>query len=245
MYEEIHRVPRNVRYTIQTMVKITHPNHTAVPRNFCRLPQSYGVVKIGVSGSAETGMYGLAAYEKAKEIGREIALQGAIITTGATTGFPMYAAMGAKDECGFSVGLSPAANEKEHVETYKLPLEYQDVIIYTGFGYAGRDLLFVRSSDAMIIGPGRVGTYNEFSVAFEDRRPIGILESDSWDTDDILREIVVSSHRPHEHVFFEKDPKVLVARLIEMATKQKEQLNLVYNNHDGWSGTGKKAEVIL
>lgn len=227
------------------MVKITHPNHTAVPRNFCRLPQSYGVVKIGVSGSAETGMYGLAAYEKAKEIGREIALQGAIITTGATTGFPMYAAMGAKDECGFSVGLSPAANEKEHVETYKLPLEYQDVIIYTGFGYAGRDLLFVRSSDAMIIGPGRVGTYNEFSVAFEDRRPIGILESDSWDTDDILREIVVSSHRPHEHVFFEKDPKVLVARLIEMATKQKEQLNLVYNNHDGWSGTGKKAEVIL
>ena len=227
------------------MVKITHPNHTAVPRNFCRLPQSYGVVKIGVSGSAETGMYGLAAYEKAKEIGREIALQGAIITTGATTGFPMYAAMGAKDECGFSVGLSPAANEKEHVETYKLPLEYQDVIIYTGFGYAGRDLLFVRSSDAMIIGPGRVGTYNEFSVAFEDRRPIGILESDSWDTDDILREIVVSSHRPHEHVFFEKDPKVLVARLIEMATKQKEQLNLVYDNHDGWSGTGKKAEVIL
>jgi uncharacterized protein (TIGR00725 family) len=225
--------------------KITNPNHTAVPRNFCRLPQSYGVVKIGVSGSAETGQYGLAAYEKAKELGREIALQGGVIVSGATTGFPMYATMGAKDECGFSVGISPAASEREHIETYKLPVEYQDVIIYTGFGYAGRDLLFVRSSDAMVIGPGRVGTYNEFSVAFEDRKPIGVLEDDHWETDDILREIVTTSHRPHDHVFFERDPKVLIAKLIEMATRQKEQLNLVYNNHDGWSGTGKKDQVIL
>lgn len=232
-----------VRYTIP--MKITHPNHLAVPRNFCRLPQSYGVVKIGVSGSAETGQYGLAAYEKAKELGREIALQGAIITTGATTGFPMYAAMGAKDECGFSIGLSPAASEREHVETYKLPLEFQDVIIYTGFGYAGRDLLFVRSSDAMVVGPGRVGTYNEFSVAFEDRRPIGILEDTHWATDDILRQIINTSHRPHDHVIFESDPKVLIEKLVGMVTKRKQELNLVYDNHDGWGGTGKKDTVIL
>ena len=151
-----------------------HPNHTKVPKNFCRLPSGYGVVKIGVSGAAETTHYGLDALEKAKEIGREIAVQGAIIVTGATTGFPLYASMGAKDECGFSIGLSPAATEREHSDTYKLPLDFMDVVIYTGFGYAGRDLLFVRASDAMIIGPGRVGTYNEFSVAFEDRRPIGI-----------------------------------------------------------------------
>ena len=75
--------------------KILHPNHEKVPKNFCRLPDGYGVVKIGVSGAAETGYTGLEAFEKAKEIGREIARQGAIITTGATTGFPMYAAMGA------------------------------------------------------------------------------------------------------------------------------------------------------
>lgn len=227
------------------MAKITNKNHTAVPRNFCRLPQGYGVVKIGVSGAAETGQYGLAAYEKAKELGREIALQGAIITTGATTGFPMYAAMGAKDECGFSVGLSPAANEREHVETYKLPLDYQDVIVYTGFGYAGRDLLFVRSSDAMIIGPGRVGTYNEFAVAFEDHRVIGILEDTHWATDDILKQIINTSHRAHENVFFESDPKALVERMIERVMKEREKLNLVYNNHDGWGGTGKGDEVIL
>lgn len=224
--------------------KIMHPNHTAVPRNFCRLPDGYGVVKIGVSGAAETGNAGLDAYEKAKEIGREIALQGAIITTGATTGFPMYAAMGAKDECGFSIGFSPAATEREHVKTYKLPLDFMDVVVYTGFGYSGRDLLFVRSSDAMIIGPGRIGTFNEFSVAFEDHRPIGVLEG-AWQTDDILRSIIDNAHRPSDRIFFESDPKVLVEKLIEFVQKEKKERNLVYNNHDGWSGTGKKDDVIL
>lgn len=221
-----------------------HPNHVAVPRNFCRLPGSFGVVKICVSGAAETGYCGLDAFEKAKELGREIAKQGAIITTGATTGFPLYAAMGAKDECGFSIGVSPAATEREHVEVYKLPLDYMDVVIYTGFGYAGRDLLLVRSSDAVVIGCGRIGTLNEFSVAFEDRRPIGILEG-SWKTDEILRQIIDTAHRPNNRIIYESDPKAMVERLTEMVLKDRENANLVFNNHDRWNATGKNAEYIL
>ncbi len=221
-----------------------HPNHTAVPKNFCRLPDGYGVVKIGVSGSADLTHNGLDAFEKAKEVGREIAKHGAIIVTGATTGFPMYAAMGAKDECGFSVGVSPAATEREHIEVYKLPRDYMDVVMYTGFGYSGRDILFVRSSDAMIIGPGRIGTLNEFSVAFEDHRPIGVLRG-SWETDELLELVIDNAHRPNPNIVFDSDPKALVEKLIEMAIKIKEELNLVYDNHDGWSGTGKGADVIL
>ncbi len=221
-----------------------HPNHTKVPLNFCRLPDGYGVIKICVSGAAETGYCGLDAYEKAKEIGREIAKHGGIITTGATTGFPMYAAMGAKDECGFSIGFSPAANEREHAETYKLPKDYMDVVVYTGFGYAGRDLLLVRSSDAVIIGCGRIGTINEFAVAFEDRRPIGILQG-SWETDELLKNIIADAHRPNEKIIFDTDPKRLVERLMEMVMRDKEKVNLVYNNHDSRSATGKGVEVIL
>lgn len=224
--------------------KVLHPNHAAVPLNFCRLPDGYGVVKICVSGAAETGHCGLDAFEKAKEVGREIAKAGAIITTGATTGFPMYSAMGAKDECGFSIGFSPAATEREHVETYKLPLDYMDVVVYTGFGYSGRDLLLIRSSDAVVIGCGRIGTINEFAVAFEDHRPIGIIEG-SWETDEILRHVIESAHRPNPNIVFDTDPKALVERLIEMVRKRKEANQLVYNNHDGWSATGKNSEVIL
>lgn len=224
--------------------RILHPNHTAVPLNFCRLPDGYGVVKIGVSGAAETGACGLDAYEKAKEIGREIAKHGGIITTGATTGFPMYAAMGAKDECGFSIGFSPAGSEREHVETYKLPLDYMDVVVYTGFGYSGRDLLLVRSSDAVIIGCGRIGTLNEFSVAFEDRRPIGILEG-SWGTDELLKQIIEAAHRPNAKIIYDSDPKAMVERLIEMVTKEKEKTMLVYNNHDSRDSAVKAEEVIF
>ena len=201
-------------------------------------------MKICVSGAAETGYCGLDAFEKAKEVGREIARSGAIITTGATTGFPLYSAMGAKDECGFSIGFSPAANEREHREVYKLPLDYMDVVVYTGFGYTGRDLLLVRSSDAVVIGCGRVGTLNEFSVAFEDQRPLGILEGE-WKTDEILRSVIKEAHRPNKKVIFDSDPKALVERLVEMAFKDKEATNLVYNTSDKWDVTGKNAEYIL
>jgi len=223
--------------------KTIHPHHVTVPKNFCRLPNGYGVIKIGVSGTADTTHAGLDAYEKAKEIGREIARQGGIITSGATTGFPMYATMGAKDECGFSIGFSPASTEREHVEVYRLPLDYMDVVLYTGFGYAGRDLLFVRSSDAMVIGPGRIGTLNEFSVSFEDRRPIGVLEG-SWRTDEFLREVIEAAHRPNDFIVFDSDPKALIERLIKMVWEIRKK-NLVFNNHDGWSATGKNAEMIL
>lgn len=224
--------------------KVLHPNHTKVPLNFCRLPDGYGVVKIGVSGSADTTHSGLDAFAKAKELGREIAAHGAIINTGATTGFPMYAAMGAKDECGFSIGFSPAANEREHVDTYKLPLDFMDVVVYTGFGYSGRDLLLVRSSDALVVGPGRIGTLNEFSIAFEDGKPTGVLEG-SWPTANLLREVLDAAHRPNPHIIFDSDPKAIVERLIEMVQKMKQEHRIAYNNHDGWSATGKGAETIL
>ena len=223
--------------------KFINPRHIAQPSTFCRLPSGYGVVKVCVSGAAETGHCGLDAFDKAREVGREIAKQGAIITTGATTGFPLYAAMGAKDESGFSIGFSPASTEREHVETYKLPLEYTDVMVYTVFGYAGRDLLLVRSSDAVIVGCGRIGTLNEFAVAFEDRRPLGILEG-SWDTDDLLKHFIASAHRPNDRLIFESDPKALVERLIEMVLKDKAETNLVYNDRGVWEGMGKRDEAM-
>lgn len=118
-----------------------------------------------------------------------------------------------------------------------------DVIVYTGFGYSGRDLILVRSCDAMIIGPGRIGTLNEFSVGFEDRRPIGVLEGD-WKTAEFLRQIVEASHRPNGNIIYDSDPKAIVERLLEKVQKQKEK-DLVYQNGDGWSATGKNAEMIL
>lgn len=177
-------------------------------------------IKICVSGAAETGHCGLNALDKAKELGREIARQGAVLVTGATTGFPFWVAMGAKEMGGTSIGFSPAASEREHVEVYKLPLDYMDLIIYTGFGYPGRDILLTRSSDAVICGCGRIGTIHEFTVAFEDDKPIGIFEG-PWETNEELKGIIEKSHRPNFKITTSEDAKKLVADVISLVKKDK------------------------
>jgi len=177
-------------------------------------------IKLCVSGAAETGYCGVGSMDKAKELGREIAKQGAIVTTGATTGFPLWAAMGAKEAGGMSIGLSPASSEREHDEIYRLPLDYMDLIIYTGFGFAGRDLLLTRSSDAVLIGCGRVGTVHEFTIAFEDNKPIGILEGD-WEMDEVIKNILKKGHRENPKIVFDPNPKTLVEKVIKLVKKDK------------------------
>jgi uncharacterized protein (TIGR00725 family) len=140
--------------------------------------------------------------------------------TGATTGFPLWSAMGAKEAGGLSIGFSPASTEKEHVETYNLPVEYMDMIVYTGFGYPGRDLMLTRASDAVFFGCGRIGTIHEFTIAFEDKKPIGILEAD-WETDEVLKRIIENGHRPNDRIIFDTDPKALVEQVIELVRKDK------------------------
>ena len=176
--------------------------------------------KICISGAAETGHCGVNALEKAKELGREIARQGAVLISGATTGFPLWVAMGVKEVGGISIGFSPATSEREHVETYKLPLDYMDLIVYTGFGYAGRDLLLTRSSDAVICGCGRVGTIHEFTIAFEDGKPLGIYEG-PWEMGNQLKDIVAKSHRVNNNIISTDDPKKMISEIMALIKAHK------------------------
>ena len=182
------------------------------------------------------GFLGPQDYEIAKELGREVVRQNGILVTGATTGFPLWVAMGAKEEGGISIGFSPASTEKEHVEVYRLPTEYMDVIVYTGFGYSGRNLLVTRSAEGVIEGPGRIGTINEFTDAYEDGKPIGILRGD-WDTDEVIANIMEKSHKVNDKVVFADTPKEVVAKVIAMVKKQRGEIDRVYKNADSIGGT--------
>jgi hypothetical protein len=178
-------------------------------------------ITISVSGAAEVAHCGASVIPLAKELGREIARQGAQIITGATSGFPMYAAEGAKEAGGFSFGLSPAASKKEHIEVYRLPLKALDTVIYTGFGFPGRDLMLVRSSDAVVVGCGRIGTIHEFTIAWEANMPLGVLVGE-WATDEVIQNIIKNSNRENPNVIFEKDPKIMIEKLIAMIKKKEE-----------------------
>ncbi len=183
-------------------------------------PHTHLKFKICISGAAETGNCSSSALEMTKELGREVIKQGSVLVTGATTGAPLWAAIGAKEVGGFVIGLSPAETEKEHVEKYKLPLDYHDMIIYTGFGYSGRNLLLTRSSDAVIITCGRMGTLNEFTIAFEDNKPIGVLIGSGGVADEV-KDIIEKAHRGPGKVIFDGNPKTLVEKVITEIRKEK------------------------
>ncbi len=167
---------------------------------------------IAVSGAAQTGHCAIDATERAEEIGREIARAGMVLLTGATTGMPYYAAKGAKEAGGFVVGFSPAASEIAHIKTYRLPIDYHDIIIYTGFEYAGRDLLLTRAADAVVLLCGRLGTLHEFTTSFEDKKPIGILEG-MGGTSEMIKDILAKAHRGPGRVVYSDSPRELIEKL--------------------------------
>ncbi len=179
--------------------------------------------KICVSGSAVTDVATDGTVEKAQELGRLIAERGLILVTGATTGIPYWAAKGAKEAGGFVVGLSPASSKAAHVKSYRLPVDYHDIIVYTGFDYSGRNLLLTRAADAIITVSGRVGTLNEFTIAFEDKKPQGILTG-TGGMSDMLQEILTKAHRGTGKTVFESDPKTLLEKVVALIEEEEEEI---------------------
>ncbi len=179
--------------------------------------------KIAVSGAAVTSHCARNALQKAEELGREVAKANCVLVTGATTGAPYWAAKGAKEAGGIVVGISPAATRIHHVKSYHLPVDYQDLIMYTGFGYSGRNLLLTRAADAVITLCGRIGTLNEFTDAFEDGKVQGVLLG-SGGTAELIPKILEESKRGTGKIVFEADPKLLIEKVIALLKEEEKEL---------------------
>jgi uncharacterized protein (TIGR00725 family) len=76
---------------------------------------------------------------------------------------------------GLSVGVSPAHSAVEHAALYAAPPCPSTVVIYSGFGFKGRNVIAVRSADIVILVSGGLGTLNEFTIAYDEGKVIGIL----------------------------------------------------------------------
>ena len=150
----------------------------------------------------------------AEELGAAIAKQDCILITGATTGLPELVAKAFRKHGGFALGVSPAENRQEHLNRYQLPDDGADVIIYTGFGYKGRNVINVRSADIVLVLGGATGTLNEFTIAYDEGKIIGVLEG-SGGIADHLREIITVCNKPAlGKMFFDGDPTKLVASCV-------------------------------
>lgn len=188
------------------------------------LSKTYLKYKICVSGSAVTDIATPGTLEKTEAMGRMIAERGMVLITGATTGIPYWAAKGAKEAGGIVIGLSPAASKLAHIKSYHLPIDYHDLIIYTGFDYSGRNLLLTRTADAVITICGRVGTLNEFTIAFEDKKPQGVLTGTGGESDEIQR-ILEIARRGTGNVVFDPDPKSLLDKVVAMIEAEEKEVN--------------------
>ena len=176
--------------------------------------------KIAVSGASRIDYCCKDIKKISEEVGKEIVRQGCVLITGATIGVPYFSAQGAKKAGGMSIGFSPAASELAHKKVYHLPTDAFDVIVYTGFGYSGRNLLMTRAADGAIFICGRMGTLNEFTIAFEDQKPIGVLTG-SGGTADNIKGLIKRPFRGELKTVYGRDPKKLVKELIALIKKDK------------------------
>lgn len=176
-------------------------------------------LKIGVMGSA-TGNFLKRHKEIACELGRAIAQNDCVTITGACPGLPLESARGANEVGGLVIGISPGLSEWEHVHKYHSPLEYHDVIIFTGSGLMGREVVNIRSSDMVVIIGGRSGTLGEFSIAYDEGKLIGVLYGTGGITSEIKNIVRIIKKRTGAKIIYSKDPRILVKSLIDYFNKE-------------------------
>ena len=128
---------------------------------------------------------------------------------------PFEAARGAKDAGGMVVGISPGLDLEEHVNRYHSPVDYIDILIFTGSGLMGREVIAVRSCDILIIVGGRSGTLGEFSIAYDEGKVIGVLEGTGGITTEIRDIVRAIKKDTGSEIVFSADPGKLVHELID------------------------------
>lgn len=179
------------------------------------LPQGQMALKIGVMGGAQPSIQ--AEYlETAAHLGRAIADVGCVVITGACPGLPLAAARGAKENGGIVIGISPALSLDEHAYKYESPTLAHDVLIFTGSGLMGREVVNIRSSDIVVIVGGSSGTLGELAIAYDEGKLIGVLVGSGGISDMVQAILATCDKDTGARVLYDEDPRRLIQRLLEV-----------------------------
>src|SRR5262245_63451190 len=171
-------------------------------------------IKIGVMGSASTSIAAEGRQrvdELAVRLGKKIAAVACVLITGELDGIPGRVVEVHSQYGGLSVGISPAHSAVEHAALYDTPPCPSTVVIYSGFGFKGRNVIAVRSSDIVILVAGGIGTLNEFTIAYDEGKVIGLLQGTGGVTD-LAQTILatVSVRSTGSVVIADPDPEQLI-----------------------------------
>lgn len=129
------------------------------------------IAVFGLSSEALTAKNKTDAYE----IGKKIAESGCMLITGLAKGITEFATKGAKSSNGIVIGINPYQNASDN----KLNVSYTntDLIINTGFQDRGRNVISVRTCDAMIVINGNFGVLNEITIGVGEDKPIIVIKN--------------------------------------------------------------------
>lgn len=182
-------------------------------------------MKIGIYGSA-AGNHTEEIKEKARTIGIEIARRGHTVLTGGSTGLPYEAVLGASQEGGICIGFSPAVDVDHHVQQYGFPTKGFTEFVFIPKDYSHknnpavckkyRNVASVAASDAVIIVGGRIGTMNEFTIAYDLGKRIGILEKTGGITKSAIKTLLEDAAKESDAiVVWDPDPTSLVSKILK------------------------------
>ncbi len=125
-------------------------------------------VYIGVIGSGENVPKNV--LHAAEEVGRLLAEAGAVLVSGGRRGVMEAACRGAKEAGGITLGILPGL-------TIEDANPYLDIAVPTGLGFALRNFVTIRCSDALIMLNGEVGTLAEAILSYQHAKPLVVLAS--------------------------------------------------------------------
>ena len=128
----------------------------------------------------------------AEEVGRELARRGTILICGGLGGVMEAACKGAYSEGGVTIGILPGENRQAANPYVQIPL-------VTGIGYA-RNIIVVKSAQAVIAIGGSYGTLSEIAHALQSNIPVVSLNTWSLAINGTQDNSIITAQSPAEAV---------------------------------------------
>jgi uncharacterized protein (TIGR00725 family) len=203
----------------------------------CVLPESIvqtPSIKIGVMGSSSTSIAAEGLHrvdDLAQRLGKKIAAASCVLITGELDGIPGRVVEAHRQHGGLSVGISPAHSATEHAALYGPTPSPSTVVIYSGFGFKGRNVIAIRSADIVLLFSGGIGTLNEFTIAYDEGKVIGLLQG-TGGVADVAQTLLdtLSVRSTGAAVIADPDPEALVERCLARLCEQRGEQDRALRN---------------
>ena len=128
----------------------------------------------------------------AEDVGRDLAKNGVALICGGLGGVMAAACRGARAEGGLTIGVIPGDDRKSANSYVQIP-------IVTGIGYA-RNVIIVKSAQAIIAVGGGYGTLTEIGYALDAKKPVIGLGTWKFSRNNQMDKSIIRAHTAKEAV---------------------------------------------